>query len=224
MAVFSVKEKFEAHINHIWDDPKYADVPFRKYGYAIQDEMVTGELLFIGLNPSRNNEIEERHFYNNEQDSNDLHKYFVKFQDISNAVNMQWAHIDLLFIRETKQENIPTLFQAPNGIDFVLNQLSISEQVIGLVQPKIIVVNNTMARWFLGKDRYFNQKTNQEEGIWLGWRFEFFEKLGTYRIVEHPTLKNTPIFFTSMLTGQRALDRGSYERLKWHIGFVRDQI
>lgn len=26
-----------------------------------------------------------------------------------------------------------------------------------------------------------------------------------------------PLFFSGMLTGQRALDNGSFERLKWHI-------
>ncbi|MEY3784343.1 MAG: hypothetical protein RLZZ230_665 [Candidatus Parcubacteria bacterium] len=29
--------------------------------------------------------------------------------------------------------------------------------------------------------------------------------------------KKVPVFFTSMLSGQRALDRWSYERLVWHI-------
>jgi hypothetical protein len=29
--------------------------------------------------------------------------------------------------------------------------------------------------------------------------------------------KEVPVFFTSMLSGQRALDRRSYERLVWHI-------
>jgi len=37
-------------------------------------------------------------------------------------------------------------------------------------------------------------------------------------------LKNVPIFFTSMLTGQRALDNGSFERLIWHINFVLGKI
>ena len=54
--------------------------------------------------------------------------------------------------------------------------------------------------------------------------FTFDNNLGTYRIVNHPNLNDTPIFFTSMLTGQRALDLGSYERLVWHIGFVLDEL
>jgi hypothetical protein len=33
-------------------------------------------------------------------------------------------------------------------------------------------------------------------------------------------LENIPIFFTSMLTGQRALDKGSYARLIWHIKYA----
>jgi hypothetical protein len=220
MQQFSTKEKFETDINNIWDNPKYADVPFRQYGYAIQDEIITNALLFIGLNPSRGDEHEMRFFYNNEQQGRTVHKYFLKFQDISESVNMPWAHFDLLFVRETNQANIPMLFHAQNGTDFVLDQLRLAEKVIEMAKPKIIVVNNTMARWFLGKDRHFDPKMNREEGVWLGWHFEFDHKIGTYRIVNHPKLSGVPIFFTSMLTGQRALDRGSYERLIWHIQFV----
>ena len=44
----------------------------------------------------------------------------------------------------------------------------------------------------------------------MGFDFIFDEKLGTHKIVNNSELENTPVFFTSMLTGQRALDNGSF--------------
>lgn len=226
MTEISVKENFEKAINEIWDNPRYEEVPFRQYGYAIQDNIPVGGLLFIGLNPSRKDESNNRVFYNNEQEGGDIHRYFLKFQEISKQTGMLWGHFDLIFIRETDQQNIHQLFgfSHPVGTDFILEQLRIAEQVISQVKPQIIVVNNTMARLFLGKDRHFNEKKHQEEGVWMGWHFEFDEHIGTHRITNHPTLNNTPVFFTSMLTGQRALDKGSYERLIWHIRLVKKHL
>lgn len=40
-------------------------------------------------------------------------------------------------------------------------------------------------------------------------------------VVNNSFLEGTPVFFSSMLTRQRALDLGSLERLEWHIRFVR---
>ena len=77
-----------------------------------------------------------------------------------------------------------------------------------------------MARHFTG----FEKNQEQTQGVWMGFDFVFDEKLGTHKIVNNSDLDNTPVFFTSMLTGQRALDKGSFERLNWHINFVLNQI
>ncbi len=68
----------------------------------------------------------------------------------------------------------------------------------------MVVVNNTLSREFLGKNN-----------AWLNYNFEENENIGTQ------TYKNIPFFFTSMLTGQRALDIGSFERLIWHINYIK---
>jgi len=60
--------------------------------------------------------------------------------------------------------------------------------------------------------------------VGLDYKFEFDEKIGTDRIVSKGKLYNAPIFFTSMLSGQRALDNGSFKRLKGHIKFVMQII
>ena len=131
-------------------------------------------------------------------------------------LNHHWTHFDLLYFRETNQKYINKLLNKPNGVDFVFKQLEISKKVIYDANPKILIISNTMARHFMGFEK------NQENtlGVWMGFDFEFDQKLGTYRIVNDLKLNNTPVFFTSMLSGQRALDNGSFERLIWHLNFV----
>ena len=91
------------------------------------------------------------------------------------------------------------LFKNELSRDFFEQQLIISKEIIEMTKPKVIIVNNSLAR------DYFQFET-------------LFDKLiGTPRIINNQVLEGTPVFFTSMLTGQRALDLGSYERLKWHI-------
>ena len=51
-----------------------------------------------------------------------------------------------------------------------------------------------------------------------GYDFVFNDDIGTY------LWNNTPVFFSSMLSGQRALDIGSMERLKWQVKRALQEI
>lgn len=217
MEQFSVKEKFGNEINQVWDYKVFDDIAVRERGYAVQDNILINSLLFIGINPSFGGEV-GNFFYDNDQQGK-VHKYFRKFQDISAKVELPWSHFDLLFVKETQQSKIEEICSEKNGIDFIVRQLEISKRVIELAQPIMIVVNNTLARKFLG----FNKDKAKNQDIWLDYDFEFDNNIGTYIIKSGP-LENVPVFFTSMLTGQRALDNGSYERLIWHINFAIEKL
>src|SRR5699024_10216291 len=143
-----------------------------------------------------------------------VYTYFRRFVDISQKTGVKWSHWDLLFFRETKQRYIDKLIKKDYGIDFIKEQLEISKRIISMSRPKIIVVSNTKARRFM---------RNKKSRLYMGSEFEFDEGLGTYIIINDDVLAGTPVFFTSMLTGQRALDNGSYERLVWHINFVLEK-
>lgn len=221
MEKFSVKEKFESEITSIWDNHKYENLEILRRGFAVQDVVVKNCIMFIGINPSYDDLLGDRSrtFYNVEHEGFG-HPYFNKFKEITQKVGIQWTHFDLLYLRETKQNFIKDLMKMPNGIDFIFKQLEISKKVIFEAKPKILVISNTMARFFSG----FEQNEEGTEGVWMDFDFEFEEKFGTYKIINNKELNNTPVFFTSMLTGQRAIDKGSFERLKWHIGFVLKQL
>ena len=87
--------------------------------------------------------------------------------------------------------------------EFVERQLKLSLEAIKDLNPSIIVVNNALASELIC-EKFGEEKIpfNEEEGF-------------------HTLLLNNgnkiPIFFSSMLSGQRALDKHTYKRLIWHI-------
>lgn len=218
----SVKSHFEEDIKNLWNNPKYSNIEVKKRGYVVHDKIIQNSILFVGINPSFAKGLEnESYFINLCQEGRDrpgggVYSYFKKFVRISKEVGLVWSHIDLLFFRETSQRFVDSLIKnKENGQDFISDQLKISKNILIKAQPKIIVVSNTKARDFM---RYKKERTP------VGFDFEFNEELGTEVIVNDNELNGTPVFFTSMLTGQRALDNGSFKRLTWHIKFVLKKL
>lgn len=232
--ILSIKNEFKKEIESVWNNPKFSEIEVIKRGFGVHDEIIKNSLLFIGINPSYKegaiNEKNESYFINlNQEGKNEIngkqYPYFKKFVDITNRINkkqeensskiINWSHMDLLFHRETKQHFIENLKKEKNGIEFINEQLKIAEKILINSKPKIIIVSNTKARNFL---------KGKEDKISIGFDFKFNNELGTYTITNNQNLNGTPVFFTSMLTGQRALDNGSYERLVWHINYVLNKI
>jgi hypothetical protein len=180
------------------------------------------DILFIGINPSYTNGKSETLFYGKKdvesinyfKPFNDIVAELEKKRDFANGVS--WSHLDMLVFRETQQSFInDELLKTEEGIQFIYKQLMISRQILEYLKPKIIVVSNTAARHFLGRDKDEKKKL----GVWIGYDFEFDNELGTDKIINNQSI-NSHVFFTSMLTGQRALDNGSKQRLIWHIGNI----
>jgi hypothetical protein len=213
----NIKNLIENDLLNLWENNKSK---FGNYPLYSVDEVPENAVIFIGLNPSlsekdraeRIEQTENKHFFYS--NTNQEHKYFARFIEIADKVGAEWGHIDLLYMQETQQKKINDLRTQKEGIVFLCDQLQISkkviEEIISTANPQLFVVNNTLARRFLGKDRI------GDTDIWMGLDFgkEIDKEIGTYRY------KNIPFFFTSMLTGQRALDNGSFERLIWQIEFV----
>lgn len=184
-------------------------------------------ILFIGINPAfskrrseviKNKDIE---FYPCISDETKDITYFEKFKDVASYCNnAEWSHLDLFFMRETNQEVIEKL--SYDNVDFLQAQLDITFEIIKRASPKIIVVSNSLASEFFGKRK--QKHLPHFDKIWMGFdldfKTDFDNELGTYKIKIGE--KDTPIFFSGMLSGQRALDLGSLERLKWQIKRILD--
>lgn len=201
----------DQELQSIWQNENYKAFTHRPFMY--HEEILEDAILFIGINPAYNKEHEAITSYKLQQGDNEL-TYFRKMGKIAEYAKHTWTHLDLFYFRETNQKWVHKFLKEEHGIGFLWGQLQLTRQLIEKATPKVIVVSNALASYFMGL--YKNEKAEEEKDrhIWMGLDFEFDETIGTHR------WNNTPVFFTSMLSGQRALDRGSYERLKWHVQWV----
>lgn len=133
--------------------------------------------------------------------SMEKYSYYIKFSELAKSLELHWEHIDLFFIRDTKQQSLE--YQYKKGNKSLSKQLKLSYKLIRASKPKLIVVANAFASKIFQNDHKLNWDNN----------------LGTYIYKD-----SIPIFLSSMLTGQRSLDNGSYERLKWHLNYVKNRI
>lgn len=230
MEILNIKRRFGSQLEEIFrEDGKFGNLTFgdsdisilkRKFTYVEQIE--TNALLFIGLNPSRGENIQNEHLYYKLEQSggNEYPSFWRPFEEIGKATNLTWTHLDLLGIRETKQELVKKILSTQIGVDFVYQQLLIAKKIIEAATPKIIVVSNSLSRHFFG----YEMTEDKQHNVWMGYEFEFEEQYGTEIIITEGPLFGTPVFFTSMLSGQRALDNGSEKRLIWHIKRVNNLL
>lgn len=191
---------------------------------AIEKHAVT----FIGLNPSFSGSgfekglrgsdhegIDIRSFYSFPQSKEfDLEQaldiertmrmtypYFKPFRGLLKDTGHAMAHLDLFFVRETSQEVVKKVIIEKSGklTSFGQSQMNILTAVLDEIEPKAIVVVNALA----------SQIYKQEKGL------RFDEDHGCY--FTQVSGRNVPTFLSSMLSGQRALDIFSRERLGWHL-------
>lgn len=225
-------ESFNNSVIRLWE--KYFDDSQDIYVPLILPPLVFNGLLFIGNNPSFSPDgfrrfladtslahIDPHEFFHwknrraldleiaiqIERLAKDRYPYFKKFRDLSAHAEMDWEHIDLFFFRETSQNNFKKRIFNRNGLtDFGTDQLKLSKSLIEEIKPKIIVVVNAFA-----SDLFLNE-----------YNAVFDENEGFHKILLNN--RTIPVFLGSMLTGQRAMDRYSYQRLKWHISKVVNRL
>lgn len=211
----------EVELNKIVKNEEFAKFHKKQFLYCVNPENV--DLLFVGLNPSEERNVNESLTSVSSQNSIEVqYPYFNKFKDISEKTKLSWGHLDLLYFRDTNQSKVYEIAnkEGEKGKDFIKKQLDLSLELIQNTNPKIIVICNSLARDFF-TNIFKNEKEQKNDSKeWLAQTVVEDDGLGTYRW----SWNNTPIFFTSMLTGQRALDTGSYKRLIWHIKFVNNII
>lgn len=213
---YSVKKHHDKELQEIFKRFSQSDSVCSR-GLVSQDLIQKNSIVFIGINPSYSNNAyynKPTNYYNLLQNGNLYRKYFGRFEEISEKTNLKWTHLDLLYFQHTNQKHVNYyISNTINGKEFISNQLDITRQILNKISPKIIVISNALARDLFGS-KYD-----------IGLKFEHFfdNTIGTHIIKsENPDLNNTPLFLTSMLTGVRALDNGSFERLIWHINKIKN--
>jgi hypothetical protein len=215
-------------INNLWK--KFSDLDICKIPPIASHGIPDKGIVFMGINPSLSEDERKRlfskeekkcEFYKLSYDENTDYRYFKKFFEVARQTGLDWGHLDLLYCRETNQNKVKALLKTERGKDFLYQQCMITKSVLNKIidknKPRIFVITNTFARDLLGRYRKSHEPKIEEEW-WVDFDFVWNDGLGTY------VYNNNPFFFTSMLTGQRALDNGSFERLVWHINLVKKKL
>lgn len=185
------------------------------------------DVVFVGLNPSFGNDGEQKYDFNPTKVS---HRYFRSFETLIGRINggqeINWTHLDLLQLRETSQKEVLSLLRTDAGVDFFVSQLKISMSQLENLRPSVIVICNTGAASFTGIEK--ENVNRQEEGIWMGYLFDFLDDLGVYEIKSELHSENISTLKKSKLSGVRVIftshltymSRYTKETLAWQIGRV----
>jgi len=203
------------------------------YAPLFYDEFKKGGLLFVGMNPSfsargfktilQNTEYKDidpaKFFKWNNISSNpkliddcikvenyayqNYSLYFGRPVEIAKKVGLDWQHIDLFLYKETSQTDFMNRVRSKGVLnEFGIDQIKLFEDILVQIEPRCVVVSNATGSEIL-------REYIKSDLLWDADRgFHWFTKRG----------RKIPMFFSSMLSGQRALDRWSYERLVWQIG------
>ena len=177
-----------------------------KKRFFLFEKLEEDAMLFIGINPSNVKNIHEYSinnengvYWGREEFKKEYSRFYKPFNKLS--LGMKWSHLDLFFSLETNSKKLKEM----KGNKFLEEQYNISTEIIKKIEPKIIIVGNAYASDLI-KEKF---------------DCNFINEIGTYVIKE---FNNIPIFFSGMFSGQHALDKGSIERLIWHIGLVKERL
>jgi hypothetical protein len=215
----------------LWN--KYFPDSAEVYAPLFYNKFVTGGIVFVGINPSFS-EHAHKHIFRetelgtkdsskfflwkniaNNQDNiklcleserlaHEKHSYFKPFRNIAEELNVPHEHLDLFLYKLTSQEQFKKLIYDNGELNqFALDQLDIFYDALAKTKPKVIVIANAHGAEIVNNRFSELLRYDKKKG------FHYF------------TLNNgteAPIFFSSMLSGQRSLDVWSRQRLQWHIG------
>jgi len=214
----------------LWN--KYFEGDKQVYGPLFYDSFKKDTLLLVGVNPSSSakgfktivkdteySKLNPEEFFKWDKLSKNFNliddcinienyaykkytSYFAKPAKIAESVGLDWQHVDLFLYKETNQSNfMKRILEKGELNQFGLDQLSIFRDVLTTIVPRAIVITNAFGSEIV-------RKHFADDLVWDEERGHHWFSGGD---------KKVPIFFSSMLSGQRALDRWSHERLKWHI-------
>jgi hypothetical protein len=220
----TLRPAYTARITALWENARNdaaASPALRALldrGAYIQEEIRRDGLLFIGIGASWGEDkpgtcVRDGVVQYETEAGWCKYPYYTPLTEMAEAHGLPFAHIDLTLFRETRQAALTGLLASFPGIFRAHYDLAF--ELIQEARPRIIVVNNAFVSRFI---------RNDEKGFFPS-RFDtaFDAALGTCRIREPQALKDTPVFFSGMITGPRALDRGTKRRLCWHIGYVLEK-
>ena len=137
------------------------------------------------------------------------YSYYTKFKELAGEVGMrdQWDHLDVFPVRVTNQKQMEQIVQNESFFAYIREMLDLFAAEVKSRKPKLIVVENAYAAKVLTNTKWGGVSTI----------FPAISNIDINLGTPKSEALGIPVFYTCMLTGQRALDSGSYARLKWAI-------
>lgn len=177
-------------------------------------ELTPRGITFVGFNPSYPKKLRNsvdaplykvsrlQHNYTAllraEKDMLDTYAYFSPIREIAMSLKRHWNHLDLFLYRESSQKNLePKVWNGKHLTDYGQRQLSIFKKALTYCAPEAIIVINAKA-----SDIFRSHFSLAPCGS-SGW-------------YDSPVL-GCPIHLASVISGARAMDRFSRDRLAWMI-------
>lgn len=203
-------------IEGIWKKYQPMNIKLAELQPLCYTEVPKSGLLIIGLNPAFNPDADKTPFLGKchpEQSSNlkmqakndkigyhtALKKFVTQINGSSDKKELAWGHIDLFFFRWRDSGFVKKQRKIKEHEAFYNEQIELTKKMTLSRTPKVIMVNNAYSSYLI-----FRHWMNEDESL-------FDEKIGTYRF------NGIPIFFSGMLSGQRALDIHNRKRMAWQI-------
>jgi len=224
-----ISEKYKIQLDQIWNREDFKTDPiiskYIKRGYAFS-HIEKASAIFVGLNPSFSNNKEESFLYYLNDAVKDQPNYYGRYNQLAQKAGIDWIYLDLFYFKETDSRIVDNLLKNPVAIQFLVEQLKVTQAIIEEISPKVMVVFNAKARKFLGLE----QNREKNEGIWMGYLAndeKLYQKFGTHVIsevesgiinsIKHKKQVPIPIFFDSFITYQPV---AAIDRLAWHINYA----
>jgi len=222
--------KINKKIIKLWDK-YFKDYP-NEHGPLFYDDFTPGGIVFVGINPSSSPsgqktilkdteyaDIKQEEFFlwkNLSKSPKDIaiciefeklsfqkYSYFKIMHKIAAELKIPCAHLDIFLYKLTSQEKFKDKIIENGKLNqFAIEQLEIFDEVLTDTKPKIVVIANAYGSELI--NNYYKNRLRFDSKN--GWHF-FTLSNG----------KEVPIFFSSMISGQRSLDIWSRNRLVWHI-------
>ena len=196
--------------------------------FNIEDEDIKN---IIGTFPFKNEKDRERlkkkiidseaNAWENYRYFKEIHKVLERINEICNPEKpFTFYHVDLLFMRTTSQKILENLFKIREGNpgrfeEFFNAQFDRSLLFIKKLNPKLIVVINALASKVI--EARFDLPSLNETVL-----NTFYKKPWFYEIPIGE--EKFPLLLSGMVSGGRAIDNYSKERLIWHMALVLKEV
>lgn len=205
LPILSLIEKFgiDKRLETIWSEFYQEDQ--NPISAVFQKEVMKNVVTYLSLNPSlspKARKTAKRGYYPeipypfiDWSSSKADYKFFQKFYDLGKEIN-PWTVIDLLYIRESTQDELKTKFDSKSIIDhdkeFLISQIKLSFEILQEMNPKVVVVANALTDRLIHK--YFHDLDLKQElpSELNGW---------VYKINGLPIITNESRFLGSRIHG-----------------------